>query len=203
MKKLFLLLFPLFFVSCTCVFSQIPPQVIYAGADCSAPLPDYRLRVVASDNCEISQVVQTPVPGYMMTAANKTVSVEIRAEDASKNFNKVTFQVLLVDTIRPKFTIDPNMLAWEASPAVGELYDIADRIIAKSVDDLDKAIADSSLSWSPMYPGLSNVWRDSSYYKDMMITWTGKGHAVTGEGHRYFTFVQDADSIIYIKKRTR
>lgn len=203
MKKLLFLLFPLFFVSCTCVFSQIPPQVIYAGADCSTPLPDYRLRVVASDNCEISQVLQTPAPGFVINASNKTVTVQIRAEDASKNFKSVSFQVLLVDTVKPVFAIDPNMAAWEASPEVRELYNIADRIIAKSMDDLDKAIADSSLSWSPMYPGLSKVWRDSSYYKDMMITWTGKGHAVTGEGHRWFTFVTDADSIIYIKKRTR
>ena len=66
MKKLIYILFPLILSSCTCIIAQIPPQVIYAGADCTAPIPDYRTQVIITDNCEIESVTQTPAPAIYL-----------------------------------------------------------------------------------------------------------------------------------------
>ena len=101
MKKLLILLVAVAFTSCKCVLSQIPPQVIYADADCQAQLPNYLEQVVASDNCELFAVTQTPEPGYVLDAQNQIVNVTIRAEDVFHNSTEVTFSVTLLDTIPP------------------------------------------------------------------------------------------------------
>lgn len=101
MKKLLLFIFPLLFVSCTCTLAQIPPQVIYAGAECTAPIPDYRTQVIISDNCEIESVTQIPAPGYLLTSDNQIINVTIRAMDVFKNVTEAVFTVTLLDTIPP------------------------------------------------------------------------------------------------------
>lgn len=121
MKKLLILLVSVAFTSCKCVLSQIPPQVIYADADCQAQLPNYLEQVVASDNCELFAVTQTPEPGYVLDAQNQIVNVTIRAEDVFHNSTEVTFSVTLLDTI-------PPILEWPEGPVsmtdedVGNLY---------------------------------------------------------------------------------
>ncbi len=101
MKKLLILLVSVAFTSCKCVLSQVPPQVIYADADCQAQLPNYLEQVVASDNCELFAVTQTPEPGYVLDAQNQVVNVTIRAQDVFNNSTEVTFSVTLLDTIPP------------------------------------------------------------------------------------------------------
>jgi len=49
-------------------------------------------------------------------------------------------------------------------------------------------------------PNLRNVYEDSTYFKRTMLTWTAKGHAVTGFGTRAMTFISDNDSIAIIRK---
>jgi len=105
MKKLLLIL-SVILSGCSCVLSQIPPQVIYAGQGCVAPLPDYRLSVTISDNCQVSEVTQTPTPGFLLTATSMITNVKIRAVDNSGNSSEVTFSVTMLDTIPPIIGID-------------------------------------------------------------------------------------------------
>jgi hypothetical protein len=88
------------------MLSQIPPQTVYAGAGCTAPLPDYRNKVVASDNCIGTIVItQTPIPGTMLTATNPAVTVVLTAKDAFGNTSKpLNVSVTLIDTIAPILT---------------------------------------------------------------------------------------------------
>lgn len=101
MKKLLILFAVVLFTSCKCVLSQIPPQFIYADADCQAQLPSYLEQVIASDNCDLFSVTQTPEPGYILDATNQVVNVTIKATDVFKNSTEATFSVTLLDTIPP------------------------------------------------------------------------------------------------------
>jgi len=102
MKKLILLLFVTAFMSsCVCTLSQIPPQYIYANADCQALLPDFKGKVTATDNCAIKVIEQTPAPGYVLSATNQVVNVLLKATDVFNNSSQVTFSVTLLDTIAP------------------------------------------------------------------------------------------------------
>ena len=102
MKKLtFLFAVMLLASSCTCLMSQIPPQMIYAGEGCAAPLPNYVTLVAVSDNCQIKSVTQTPSAGFMLNSDTQTTTVKIRATDAFDNWTEVSFQVTLIDTVKP------------------------------------------------------------------------------------------------------
>lgn len=189
MKRLLLFLC-IILSSCSCLLSQIPPQRIYAGAGCTAPLPDYKLKVTASDNCEIVSFIQTPAAGTMLTASNKVANVVLKATDASGNFKELKFTVTLLDTIKPVFTIDPSLLAYNLKQ-IDEIYDFGDKLIAEQEKNL------MSQSWIDSIPGLREKLGDSTYYKKTMLTWTAKGHAVTGYGNRVWTFYDtDRDTLL-------
>jgi hypothetical protein len=192
MKKLLIPLL-LLLSSCSCLLSQIPPQRIYAGSGCTAILPDYRLKIVAFDNCEIASYTQVPAPGFVLTPTNKTASVTVKVTDASGNFRQVVFTVTLLDTIKPVLTIDPSLLAYQLKQ-VEDIYNFGDRLIAEQEKNLMQQ------SWIDSIPGLRSKIQDSAYYKKSMLTWTAKGHAVTGEGYRVFTFY-DADEDTLIIRR--
>lgn len=190
MKRIIFLLCAALLSSCGCILSQIPPQKIYAGAGCSAVLPDYRLKIAASDNCEISSLTQTPAPGFSLSATNKVANVIVKATDASGNFRELKFTVTLLDTIKPKFTIDPSLLAYQVKQ-VEELYNFADLLLAEQDNNL------MSQSWIDSIPGLRVKLGDSTYYKKSLLVWTAKGHAATGYGNRIWTFYDaDKDTII-------
>jgi hypothetical protein len=172
------------------VLSQIPPQKIYAGTNCSAVLPDYRLKITATDNCEIASFTQIPDPGFVLNATTKTTTVTVKATDATGNFKQVVFTVTLLDTIKPKLTIDPTLLAYQLQQ-VNDIYDFGDRLIAEQEQNLMKQ------TWIDSIPGLRDKLQDSTYFKKTMLTWTAAGKAVTGEGYRVFTFYDaDKDTII-------
>ena len=172
------------------MLSQIPPQKIYAGAGCSAPLPNYLLKVSASDNCELASLTQTPAAGYILDAANKVANVIIKATDASGNYRQITFTVTLLDTIKPVFTIDPSLLAYQLQQ-VKDLYNFADRMIWASELNLYKQ------AWIDSISGLREKLQDSSYMKKTMLIWTSPAYAITGIGSRVFTFYNpDTDTII-------
>jgi len=197
MKKVFILtLAAILFSGCSCLLSQIPPQYIYAGAGCEAILPDYRTMITATDNCEIVSFVQTPLPGYVLDAANKITNVTVKATDASGNFRQLVFSVALVDTIKPVLTVDSVLFSMKLEQAK-ELYNVADKIIAFQMDEMDRRIADTTLFPESLYPNLRNVYEDSTYYKKTMLTWTAPGYAFTGKGHRVFTWYDaDKDTIV-------
>ena len=198
MKKLLILL-SIFLSGCSCLLSQIPPQVIYAGATCTAPLPNYLTRITAMDNCEISSMVQTPVSGFLLTPTNKTAMVTVKATDASGNFRQIVFSVTLIDTVKPVFTIDPLLLAINMEQ-IGNIYNYADKLLENSMAFTDRNVADTTLFPESQFPNLRNVYEDSTYFKRTMLTWTAKAHAVTGYGSRVMTFISDNDSIAIIRK---
>jgi hypothetical protein len=184
---------------CGCILSQIPPQKIYAGDGCSAPLPDYRLKITATDNCEIASYTQTPAPGFLLSATNKVANVTVKATDASGNFRQLVFTVTLLDTIKPVLTVDPDLLAINEEQ-IGNIYNYADKLLEHSMAFMDKQIADTSVFPESKFPNLRNVYQDSTYFKSTMLTWTAKGHAVTGFGSRVMTFISDKDSINIIRR---
>ena len=197
-KLLFLLLIAL--SGCKCLLSQIPPQYLYAGADCTAELPNYVEKVTVTDNCALATVVQTPAPGYLLDAVNQIVNVTIRATDVFNNSSEVTFTVTLLDTIPPVITADLTVInaddtvtyntlvasMWEE---VNRLYDRADLMIADAMEYFDESFPYEDF-------GIIKNDVDSTYYKRMMMTWTGPGHAKTSKGYRIWTFPMPFDTII-------
>lgn len=197
MKKSLFVLIVLLCTSCGCMLSQIPPQKVYATTSCVATLPDYRLKIVSSDNCEISTMVQTPAPGYLLTATNKVATVVVKATDASGNFAQVSFTVTLLDTIKPKLTIDPSLLSYQMQQ-IKDIYNFGDRLIFGQEQNY------YAQSWIDSIPGLRDAIQDSSYFKKTMHTWTPKGcftlSPTDSLASRWFTFYNaDIDTMLIPK----
>ena len=182
MKKFVLLFISAILVSgCGCLLPQIPPQYIFAGPGCEAPLPSYLNRVNASDNCVLAELVQIPAEGFMITATNPVVTVMIRATDNSGNQVATDFTVTLIDTIPPVLTVDDTTVTadWDL---LNTLYNQAERIIADKLSVWDETFP---------YEKLRLPTQDSSYYKEHIQVWTSPGYAKTGIGNRWFTFIND------------
>jgi uncharacterized protein YceK len=189
MKNLLITFCLMFFSGCGCILSQVKSQSIYAGATCTAVLPDYRLKIVATDNCEIASLTQVPAPGFALTPTLKTTTVTVKATDGTGNFRQVVFTVTLLDTIKPVLTIDPSLLAYQMKQ-VNDIYDFGDRLIAQESENL------MAQSWIDSIPGLRDKLGDSTYYKKQMLTWTTAGKAVTGTGSRVFTWISNSDTLL-------
>jgi hypothetical protein len=188
MKKLIILSFIFVtVVSCTCL-SQIPPQYIYVGSNCTAVLPDFRDKVQATDNCSVSSLIQIPAAGYILNSINATVVVTIKATDIFGNFSQVHFNVSLRDTTPPVIdtyglTVDTD---WER---INLLYDRADLAVIKKMEEFDASFPYEQ--W-----GLLRDDHDSTYYKNRMLVWSDRARAKTGHGYRFWTF-QNRDTIIF------
>lgn len=182
MKKLLFIL-SILLSGCSCLLSQIPPQKIYAGAGCSATLPDYRLKIVASDNCEIASFTQVPAPGFVLNASLKTTTVTVKATDASGNFRQIVFTVTLLDTVKPVLTIDPVLLAYQMKQ-LNDIYEFGDKIVGQTDDNLMQQ------TWIDDYPGLREKLADSAYYKQTLVVLSN--YKAGGERTRFITF---ADSV--------
>jgi hypothetical protein len=165
MKKLLILLVAVAFTSCKCILSQIPPQFVYAGATCTAQLPSYLEKVIASDNCALSLVAQTPEPGYLLDAQNQVVNVTIRAQDVFNNSTEVTFSVTLLDTIPPILEWPVSQInmtdedvtnmykTWEAAVKVhGIAKWMYDRKWQNGIAMIDTMIVDSCGNYKWIYP---------------------------------------------------
>ena len=92
-----------------CCLSQMPTQYAYVDENCTAVLPDFVPRVIVSDNCEIAQLTQLPSPGQPITA---TTVVSIVAIDNAGNESEMSFDVVLLDTVAPTMTLDPNWIGY-------------------------------------------------------------------------------------------
>jgi hypothetical protein len=105
MKKIFLLL-TLVILGFNCL-AQLPTQYIYVNDSCEAIIPDYLAPgyFVISDNCDLGTVTQTPIAG---TVVSTTTIVTIDALDLSGNPASESFDVVLLDSIAPSITVDPN-----------------------------------------------------------------------------------------------
>jgi len=167
---------------CNCIMSQsIPAQYLYVGEDCGVPMPDYLPKFIFSDNCGIDSVWQSPTRGSWLTApANNAM---IRAIDKFGNHTDLLFTVNLIDTVPPQIILADSTLITDNYEKIDAIYNIADRILARTDLWATSQIPDSI----PVY---------EDYWNDVLVSWTDPGHAFTGEGMRVWTFVQPGDTLI-------
>jgi len=188
MKKMILILFAAIMTSCTCVMSQIPPQSLYVDESCGAALPDYRLRMTFTDNCQIDTVEQTPTPGSWLTQRYNTVL--IRAIDNFQNHTDVLFSVELIDTIGPALVRWDTTLITDAFEKISTLYNVADRMLA-----YEEMWFDANFDWAAA--GIPDSLQPTNeYFNKVMLTWSSPGLAFGLPGSRIHTFVTPGDTLI-------
>ena len=182
MKKLLYITIVLFFSGCsTCLIGQIPPQFLYVDQTCGAAMPDYLTKIRVTDNCEIDTVWQSPTRGTWLTQpANNAM---IRAIDRFGNHTDVLFTVNLIDTVPPVIEIVDSTLITDVYGKIDAVYNIADRMLARTDLWNNTVIPDSLQTYE-------------DYWNDVLVCWTDPGHAFTGEGMRIWTFVQPGDTLI-------
>ena len=188
MKKLLLLLL-IVLSGCKCLMSQLPPQFVYVGEDCTALLPNYVEQVTVTDNCGLKSIVQTPAVGYALTATNQSVEVTIRATDLFGNFSEIRFVVTAVDTIKPVITPSPELLStnWDV---IHKVYNVADKLVAEQ-----EKYFDANFDWEAA--GIPENKRPiGEYNKKVLSILTSPGHAETGYGSRVIMFVSNNDTYI-------
>jgi hypothetical protein len=188
MKKMILILFAAIMTSCTCVMSQIPSQSLYVDQSCGAALPDYRLRMTFTDNCQIDTVEQTPTPGSWLTQRYNTVL--IRAIDNFQNHTDVLFSVELIDTIGPALVRWDTTLITDAFEKISTLYNVADRMLA-----YEEMWFDANFDWAAA--GIPDSLQPTNeYFNKVMLTWSSPGLAFGLPGSRVHTFVTPGDTLI-------
>ena len=188
MKKLILILFAAIMTSCTCVMSQIPSQSLYVDQSCGAALPDYRLRMTFTDNCQIDTVEQTPTPGSWLTQRYNTVL--IRAIDNFQNHTDVLFSVELIDTIGPALVRWDTTLITDAFGKISTLYNVADRMLA-----YEEMWFDDNFDWAAA--GIPDSLQPTNeYFNKVMLTWSSPGLAFGLPGSRVHTFVTPGDTLV-------
>jgi len=176
MKQLLLILAVLL-TSCSCLLSQVPPQTLYVDQNCEGRIPDYRLIVIASDNCAGLTLEQTPVPGTVLDVGNPGATVEIIATDAFGNkSNKLTIPVVLIDTIAP-------ILEWPAGPIAMTDQQLIDVYKVWEAGVKVKGIADwiYDQTWTQGY-----AFADTARILASLKTFT---HAITLTDEEYEQFV--------------
>ena len=141
MKKLFFYLFAsMLLCSCSCILGQIPPQYIYAGSGCTAPMPDYKSKVTVIGGCSGYNLTQTPTAGTIITVLNSPQMVIIKASGLNGKSSQTGFTVTMLDTITPIITTLQTFVD-DALQRSKVLYDAADRINGKLLlkDSLDNS----------------------------------------------------------------
>jgi hypothetical protein len=127
-------------------------------------------------------LVQTPTPGFLLTATAPIANVVIKATDAQGNSAQVAFNVMLVDTVPPMLTVDTTLFTSDYD-IINSLYNQADRILAYRLDEFDAKFPYEKVGLAPM---------DSSYYKEWLVIMTSPGYAKTGEGGRTYQWIADS-----------
>jgi hypothetical protein len=188
MKKLILLLSVVLMTSCACLTGQIPAQSLYVNDECGAALPDYRLRMTFTDNCQIDTVEQTPSPGSWLTQRYNTVL--IRAIDNFQNHTDVLFSVELIDTIGPALVRWDTTLITDAFGKISTLYNVADRMLA-----YEEMWFDANFDWAAA--GIPDSLQPTNeYFNKVMLTWSSPGLAFGLPGSRVHTFVTPGDTLV-------
>ena len=96
-------------MACKCI-GQLPIQVLPVDENCSAILPDYREQITVRDNCVVTSIIQSPLPGTIMDADNPYVLVTIVATDVSNNSSSINFDVVIADDEPPIIIPDSTLL---------------------------------------------------------------------------------------------
>ncbi len=86
----------------TCIGNQTE----YLDGTCQVILPDYRGLQSAADNCAIDSLQQSPAPGTIITA---NTIVTITAVDFGSNTASCSFNVSMMDTIKPTIVCPANI----------------------------------------------------------------------------------------------
>jgi len=153
-----------------------------------APLPDYRTKVTASDNCGPVTLTQDPEPGFILGYPGARVEVKIRATDNSKNYKQIKFYVTLLDTIPP--IIDSTLLTVDTEmDRIEELYNKADLAVLNKMEEFDATFPYEQF-------GIVKDDVDSTFYKKMMFISVPTAHAITGKGNRFWQWQNPGDTII-------
>ena len=181
MKKLLFLLSVILLSSCTCIMSQVPDQYLYVDQSCGAALPDYLLKVTATDNCAIDTIWQSPTRGTWLTQPATTVL--IRAIDNFGNHTDLMFTVHLLDTVPPKITADTTMLV-NAYGHIDNLYNTAERMLARQVWFEESTAPDSLMA-------------DGDFMNDYLVCYTAPGKAWGLDGFRVWTFAKPGTTITF------
>lgn len=192
MKKLIFLLIAVLAAGCgtktSCLLAQFPPQIVYAGAGCTAPLPNYVPRATVVGGCTGFLVTQTPVPGTMLTATNKVVQVTLKATGTNNKTSQVSFTVTLADTITPRIS---GLTAMQMQDSLmkksNALYDAADKITGK-LEELFNANFPFS-----QYPGSKPEYEHNT---KMLVTVSMQDSVGTGR-HRFQTYLDSLSFPIY------
>lgn len=107
MRKLLTFLVLATLLSCNCYMQQLSTQLVYVDSNCVAAIPDYLPAVFVWDNCDNYTITQNPPAGTIMDSPYGIVT--IKAVDAFQNADSVVFDIIMVDTIAPKITIDTTL----------------------------------------------------------------------------------------------
>lgn len=184
------ILFALAFLlsSCTCLFTQVPPQYLYVDNTCGAALPDYLPKFTYSDNCEIDTVWQSPTRGTWLTVP--TTTVLIRAIDKFNNHTDIMFNVTLIDSVPPKIILNDSTLITENYTKINNMYNLADRMLAYNELWFDANFDYEAVNIPDTLQPLQQ------YFNKTLITWTTPALAFTGKGSRVHTFISDSDTLI-------
>src|SRR5690554_6666328 len=84
---------------------------VYTDISCEYIVPSYVGDVVSIDNCDaIADLTftQTPVVGTVLSGDGTTQSIEVTVEDLAGNTQSCSFEITLVDTIKPVITCPSN-----------------------------------------------------------------------------------------------
>lgn len=192
MKKLLFLLTAILLAGCSpklsCLLAQFPPQIVYAGAGCTAPLPNYVPRATVVGGCTGFLVTQTPVPGTMLTATNKTITVVLKATGTNNKTSQISFTVSLADTITPRISGLTAMQMQDSLMKVSNaLYDAADKVTGK-LEELYNATFPFA-----QYPGSKPEYEHDT---KMLITVSMRDSVGTGR-HRFQTYLDSLSFPIY------
>lgn len=193
MKKIAILLGFVAMYSCTCqiAVSQVPPQYLLVDENCQAILPDYTTDeyITVTDNCGVKSKVQTPAPGYILDAANKTVEVTIRATDNFDNFSEIKFMVTAKDEQPPVISPTGDFIA-DAWNKIHGMYDVVERMVAEQ-----EAYFDAHFDWDAA--GIPVELRPLNQYDTKILSLlVSPAHAKTGYGGRLIWFESNKDTYI-------
>lgn len=93
----------------------------YTDDYCDFILPDYTALATVSDACGIISLSQTPPIGSVV---NETTTITLQATDGSGNNNTCTFQLTLIDTVKPKVFCPAVVYSYLNSSCVATTPDI-------------------------------------------------------------------------------
>jgi len=168
------------------MLGQIPPQYLIVDQNCQAVLPNYVTQVTVSDNCEVASVVQTPAPGYILSAANQSVEVKIKATDVFGNFSEISFMVTAKDDKPPVITPTGDLIAdnWNV---INSMYDQAEQMLAEQ-----EAFFDANFDWEAA--GIPVELRPIDQFNTkMLLTWS---YPRDNGRERLFTYVSKNDTFV-------